>query len=169
MSTQLEHTCLLGTMSGCAEEITDIAPCTMAVVHETGCLRTHVGSGVAVCLYDRRQKMAGMNHFLFPRTDDPQKATGRYGNAALIGLHQLMTKHDAPISLVAHIAGGAYSDEFEIDAVLENVRIAWKFLLIKGIPLITQHIGGRSAREVQFNIAAGVFTARDCALHGQQR
>ena len=168
MSARLESICLPNTIKGRAEEIVDIAPCTMAVLHETGCLRTHVGSGIAVCLYDRRQKIAGMNHFLFSRTDDPEKATGRYGNAALIGLHQLLVKHGASMSIVAHIAGGAYSDEFEMDAVLENIRIAWKFLLIKGIPLITQHIGGRCAREVQFNVAAGVFTARQCAPHGPQ-
>ncbi len=165
MSAQRESVCLSAVNAGRAEEIFDIAPCTMAVVHETGHLRTHVGSGIAVYLYDRRQKIAGMDHFLFSRTDDPEKATGRYGNAALIGLHQLLAKHSASMPIVAHIAGGAYSDEFEMDAVLENIRIAWKFLFIKRIPLITQHIGDRSAREVQFNVAAGVFTARQCAPH----
>jgi chemotaxis protein CheD len=142
-----------------AEEIVDIAPCTMAIIREFGGFRAVVGSGVSVCLYDRRSRVAGMNHYLLPRVDDPREATGRYGNASLLGILALFKRHAPAGEPVAYIAGGAYCDEFEIDSALENIRIAWRFLLIKEIPIISQYLGGRRAREVFFDASAGIFTA----------
>jgi chemotaxis receptor (MCP) glutamine deamidase CheD len=142
------------------EDTVDVAPCTMAVVHGNGRLRTVVGGGVSVCLFDIRHKIAGMNHFLFPRTVDPQKATGRYGNVALIGLMEIMLQEGASFPLDAYVSGGAYCDEFEMEAALENIRIAWKYLLIKNINIVSQHIGGRSLQEIYFDVATGTYTAQ---------
>lgn len=150
------------------EEATEVAPCTLVVIREHGKFRAIVGSGVSVCLYDRCNRIAGMNHFLFPRTVDPQKATGRYGNAALIGLERLLKQHYPSTSPVAFIAGGAYCDEFEIDSALDNIRIAWQFLFVKKIPVVSQHIGGSRFREVLFDITTGIFTARNCLADGLQ-
>jgi chemotaxis protein CheD len=152
--------------SSTVNDTTEIAPCTLSVIRERGGFRTVVGSGISVCLFDRRNRIAGMNHFLFPRVADPLKATGRYGNAALIGLLQLLTQSHPAASPVAYIAGGAYCDEFEIDSALENIRIAWQFLFVKKIPIISQHIGGSHFREVRFDVATGVFTARNFRVDG---
>jgi chemotaxis protein CheD len=137
----------------------DVEPCTMAIIHESGTLRTVVSSGISVCLYDSCARIAAMNHFLFPRADDPHKATGRYGNAALWGLLDLFMRECATAEPVAYVAGGAYCDEFEMDAAVENVRMAWRFLLIKGIPIHTQHLGGCYPREVLFDLDSGAFSA----------
>jgi chemotaxis protein CheD len=139
----------------------DISPCTLATIQESGSLRTVVGCGVSVCLFDRRNRVAGMNHFLFPRIYDPQKATYHYGNAALIGLFRLVKQYDEKSGLIAYIAGGAYCDEFEMDSAIENIHMAWKFLLIKEIPIISQYVGGRCLREVTFNVLTGIFTAKN--------
>jgi chemotaxis protein CheD len=147
-------------------EILEIAPCTMEIIQESGILKTIVGSGVSVCLFDRRKRIAAMNHFLFPRTDELQKATGRYGNAALIGLLSLFDKQDEAASLSAFIAGGAYCDEFEMDVAIDNIRIAWKFLLVKHIPVISQNLGGCSYKEVSFDVATGVFMAKNLRMIG---
>jgi chemotaxis protein CheD len=144
-----------------AKVIVDIPPCTMATIRESGSFKAVVGSGVSVCLFDRRNHMAGMNHFLFPRIYDPLKATCRYGNAALIGLLRLLRQHEEKTALIAYIAGGSYCDEFEMDTALENIHVAWKFLLLKEIPIISQYVGGRGLREVMFDVSTGIFTARD--------
>lgn len=140
----------------------DVPPCTMATIQGSGILRAVVGSGVSVCLFDRSNHFAGMNHFLFPHIYDPQKATCRYGNAALIGLLRLLKQYDEKAALIAYIAGGAYCDEFEMDSAIENIHMAWKFLLIKNIPIISQYIGGIRLREIMFNVSTGIFTAKNC-------
>jgi len=141
-------------------DIIEIAPCTLTVQRGQGTLRSVVGSGVSVCLFDRRSCIAGMAHYIFPRTTDPQKATARYGNAALIGLLRLLEQEDQHIEVAAHLAGGAYCDEFEIDAALENVRIAWRFLIVKNIPIVSQSIGGHVPREVLFDVETCRFTTK---------
>jgi chemotaxis protein CheD len=156
----LSKQCSVSSAKYTDENIIDVAPCTLAVVHGKGMLRTVVGSGVTVCLYDCHRNIAGMNHFLFPRTIDPQKATGRYGNVALIGLFELMLHEGASFPLVAHIGGAAYCDEFEMDAALENIRITWKYLLTKEIIVISQHVGVRHLQEILFDVATGTCTAR---------
>jgi chemotaxis protein CheD len=138
-------------------EIVDVAPCEIAIIKDHGILNTVVGSGVSVCFFNSRKRIAGMNHFVLPRTDDTQKATGRYGNAALIGLLSMFARENAAESLEAYIAGGAYCDTFEIDTVIENIRIAWKFLLAKEIPIVSQYIGGYCCREVSFDLAIAAF------------
>jgi chemotaxis protein CheD len=141
------------------KEIIDVLPCSLEIIQEAGKLRAIVGSGVSVCLFDRRNHIAGMNHFLFPKIYDPEKANCRYGNAALIGLHRLIGHYDEKASLVAYVAGGSYCDEFEMDIAIENIHMAWKFLLIRKIPVISQFVGGRYLREVLFDVSTGVFTA----------
>lgn len=148
--------------SDMTKDTVDIPPCTMATIQESGSFRAVVGSGVSVCLFDRRHHVAGMNHFLFPRIYDPQKATCCYGNAALIGLLRLLKQYNEKAALIAHIAGGAYCDEFEMDSAIENIHMAWKFLLIKEIPIISQYIGGCCLREVTFNVSTGIFISKNC-------
>ncbi len=143
------------------DTITEIAPCEMAIVHQYGILKTVVGSGVSVCLYNVDKRIAGMNHFLFPRTEDPEKATGRFGNAALVGLFSLLDGENASEPLSAYVAGAAYCDQFEIESSVENIRVAWKFLRVKEIPIISQSLGGSRLREVSFDVAAGKFDVKN--------
>jgi chemotaxis protein CheD len=151
------------------ESVVDIAPGAMEIIATCGLLRTVVGSGVSVCLFDFPNRIAGMNHFLFPRTDDPRKATGRYGNAALIGLLRMFERNYPSVTPLAYIIGGAYCDEFEIDAAVDNIRIAWKFLYVKQIPVVAQHIGGRYAREALFDVGTAEFTVREIGNSGDCR
>lgn len=141
-------------------EMVDIAPGALAILSGCGRFRTIVGSGVSVCLFDYGSRMAGMNHFLFPRTDDPLKATGRFGNAALIGLLRMLEQYCPSTSPLAYVIGGAYCDEFEMDAAVENIRMAWKFLCVKRIPIVAQHVGGRHVREAVFDVSTAEFTVR---------
>jgi chemotaxis protein CheD len=141
------------------QDIEDVLPCTIVVTGK-GRLRTIVGSGISVCLYDKVNSIAGMNHFLLPRTNDPENATGRYGNAALYGLVMLLRQNGASFPLVAYMSGGAFCDEYELDSALENIGVAWNYLLIKKIPLISQFVGGQLQREVFFDVGTGFYMSR---------
>lgn len=53
-------------------------------------ISTVVGSCVAVCVFDRQQKVGDMNHFQLPYIGDLQQATARYGNVAVSLLINMM-------------------------------------------------------------------------------
>ena len=71
-------------------------------------ISTVLGSCIAVCLYDAKRRIGGMNHFQFPATRRKDQATARYGNVALpylirmilmcvrINLISRGTQHDKP-------------------------------------------------------------------------
>lgn len=143
------------------DDITEITPFTMALIQGSGILRTVVANGVTLCLYDRLNNRAAMSHFHFPLFNNSIMVTNRFGNDSLMKLHNLITKSCSMTSIVAYIAGGAYCDECEMNSSLQNIRIAWNFLLIQNIPIISQQIGGCCLREVLFNLNNGSFITND--------
>ncbi|CAK0779514.1 chemotaxis protein CheD [Azospirillaceae bacterium] len=71
-------------------------------------LRTILGSCVAVCLWDRRLRFGGMNHFLLPRCPLNAERSTRYGDVAIPVLIEKMLGLGSRISdLQAKIFGGA--------------------------------------------------------------
>lgn len=71
-------------------------------------ISTVVGSSVAVCLFDRRKKVGGMNHFQFPEIKEREKATAIYGNVATLALIKMMLSNGSKNSHIeAQIFGGA--------------------------------------------------------------
>lgn len=120
-------------------------------------IATVLGSCVSVCLWDRRQRFGGINHFLYPSTHDPVKATPKYGNAATLALAHMMT--DAGCvreDMVAHVLGGAFPEEAEgQDIGAENVAVARKILQHKEIRIVSEDVGGCMGRKVIFDTGTG--------------
>lgn len=120
-------------------------------------IRSVLGSGVAVCLWDKVLEYGGMNHFLQPRIDDPEKATPHYGNVATAALVRIM--EDAGCkrgNMVAQILGGGAPENARRPTVgEENVRVVKEILGRKGIPIISLDIGGAMGRKVAFNTTTG--------------
>ena len=67
-----------------------LKPGFLYLTREETVIYTVLGSCVAVCLWDRQNRIGAMNHFLYPRTADPAQATTRYGNVAVLTLIRLM-------------------------------------------------------------------------------
>jgi chemotaxis protein CheD len=116
-------------------------------------ISTVLGSCVAVCIYDRKRKVGGMNHFRLPFIDDKGKTTSLYGNVATLALIRMMlyelskTKH-----LEAQLFGGAYNSKVSPkDFGHENVMAARKVLANKMIPIISEDVGGQMGRKIVFN------------------
>ena len=112
-----------------------------------------VGSCIAVCVFDRKHKIGGMNHFQFPIIRSPQKATARYGNIAVSTLINLMIEEGSKSEhLEAQILGGAYHPEIaDRNIGKENIEVAKKVLTKKKIRIVSEDVGGEKGRKIIFN------------------
>jgi chemotaxis protein CheD len=120
-------------------------------------LHTVVGSCVSVCLWDRELKYGAMNHFLYPATTDPEKATPTYGNVATTELVRMMLDSGSKIeNLIAQILGGASPDPGASNPVgPRNVESARRALRRHGITIGSEDTGGVMGRKVVFDTRTG--------------
>lgn len=116
-----------------------------------------LGSCVAVCLWDTKTKYGGVNHFLYPATNNKSQATVKYGNVATLALVQIM--EDAGCrrkDIVAQIFGGGYPEGESGDNVgKKNVEVARKVLERKKIKIVSEDTGGTMGRKIAFDIGTG--------------
>ncbi len=114
-----------------------------------------LGSCVAVCLYDRKQKIGGMNHFRYPSTTDRNKATAIYGNVSTIALVRMMIEQGTHRRHIeAQIIGGAYNRDLSTrDVGRENITVARRVLARERIRVVSEDVGGARGRKVVFNTA----------------
>jgi len=112
-----------------------------------------LGSCVAVCLHDRKRKVGGMNHFLYPFIDDRRKATAVYGNVSTLALIRMMLSDGSrPKHLEAQIIGGAHNPAVSPKNIgRENILMARKVLIRHRIGVTSEDVGGEKGRKVVFN------------------
>jgi chemotaxis protein CheD len=116
-------------------------------------ISTVVGSCIAVCIYDKNRKSGGMNHFQLPRFPQDKPATARYGDVSTLTLIRMMitdgagTKH-----LEAQIFGGAHNPKLSKKNIgRENLVVARKIVVGKGIKIVSEDVGGEKGRKIVFN------------------
>ncbi|SFM50441.1 chemotaxis protein CheD [Thermodesulforhabdus norvegica] len=118
-------------------------------------IATVVGTGIAVCLWDRKKQRGGMNHFLFPRAKNRSEATPVFGNASILALVKFFREDGSEIkNLEAQIFGGAVPEESSPEAARiarANVHIARTMLGRYGIPIVAEDVGGHKGRKVVFH------------------
>jgi chemotaxis protein CheD len=126
---------------------------------ETDCLRTFVGSCVAIVLHDPVNRNAALAHVQLPASiDQPLSELGRYADTAVPELiRQLQTRSRHEVLPVAHIAGGA--DMFPVVQARSvgrlNTVAVKEVLLSHRIQILTEHCGGNLARRLLFDIQSG--------------
>lgn len=115
-----------------------------------------LGSSVSVCLYDRKRKVGGMNHFQYPYIGEKHRATAIYGNAATIMLIRMMVGDGSKIKdIEAQILGGAFSPDIsQKDIGRENIITARRILSGKQIAVVSEDVGGKKGRKIVFNTSA---------------
>lgn len=120
-------------------------------------VRTVVGSCVVVCLWDRRLRYGGMNHFLHPRARTAAKATPQYGNAATLALVRIMLEAGCRRGdLMAQVMGGAFPEGgIGPNIGAQNVAAAREVLSAKGIRIVSEDIGGAMGRKIIFDTGTG--------------
>jgi chemotaxis protein CheD len=115
-------------------------------------LTTVLGSCVAVCLFDPRRKVGGMNHFLLPKSCSGQDSNSvRYGaNAMELLINGLLKKGAQRENLQAKVFGGANMTGAARNIGASNAKFARTFLDDESIVVISESLGGNSARRIKF-------------------
>lgn len=116
-------------------------------------LKTVLGSCIAVCLYDRKLKRGGMNHFVHAQSNKAHR-DNKYGDISTEQLIKAMVESGSSrTDLIASVYGGAsghWNSIIEPPGSL-NKKIAMKILKDYGIPVIVEDTGGCFGRTVIFN------------------
>ncbi len=130
-------------------------------------IRTLLGSCVAVCLWDPRAVVGGMNHFLLPagRADGPDDEATRFGVHAMDRLIGEMLKLGAePRRMVAKVFGGASVLALAGGAGTvpqQNVEFVRGYLARENLRVAATSVGGTLPRQIRFFTDSGkVFVRR---------
>jgi chemotaxis protein CheD len=112
-----------------------------------------LGSGVSICLYDRKRKVGGMNSFQLPLIRERGKTTTRYGNVAVWTLIRMMVEDGSKIKhLEAQIVGGAHNPELSHQNMgQENIRVARRILAREKIAVASEDVGGSKGRKIVYS------------------
>ncbi len=118
-------------------------------------ITTLLGSCVAVCLYDPKLKLGGMNHFLLPsrsKTADDDSDVILAGDYSMeVLLNTMLKKGAAKQRIVAKAFGGGTIVTSILMAIGQrNSEFAKEWLAREGIPLTAQDFGGAWSRKVLF-------------------
>jgi chemotaxis receptor (MCP) glutamine deamidase CheD len=126
---------------------------------------TLLGSCVSVCLYNKKNGYAAMNHFLLNRPNDEETIDiGRYGNTSTDQIiSTLMSVDDNPFNYRAQIFGGAAV----VDALTDSRNIGGRNMLVAQevldsyrIRVIKKDVGGNRGRRIKFDTASNTVHCR---------
>lgn len=116
-------------------------------------ISTVLGSSVSVCIFDKKRRVGGMNHFQFPEIKDQKKSTARYGNVSTLTLLKMMISNGSRKKhLEAQIFGGAHNPRISgINMGNSNIQSARSILRNKKIKIVSEDVGGEIGRKIVFN------------------
>lgn len=124
------------------------------------CIATLLGTCVAVCLWDVKTKIGGMNHYLLPLWNGEGLASPKYGNIAIEKLIATLENVGAERRhMVAKVFGGrAQSDGGSVayNIGIRNAQIAKQMLADYNIPVVAENVGGEFGMNIRFDTSSGV-------------
>jgi chemotaxis protein CheD len=122
-------------------------------------ISTVLGSCVAVCLYDRKLGIGGMNHYLLPFWNGNGLQSPKFGNISIPKMIEQMIVNGSSVkSLEAKIFGGASMNIVGSEAMMigeKNILVAREILREYRIPIVAEDIGGQNGRKIQFDLEQG--------------
>jgi chemotaxis protein CheD len=127
---------------------------------------TIVGSCVSVCLWDRRLRVGGINHFLLPQAPPCAQVLARpyvYADLAIAGLiENLLGLGSQPRHLEAKVFGGAHllGSPAGDGPGSRNVRAALDRLKAASIPVVAQDLSGPRGRKIHYNTQSNEVLVR---------
>jgi len=113
-----------------------------------------LGTCVAVCLHDRRLKIGGMNHFLYPKTKMFGPANPQYANVSIPTLINMLRRQGCRLEdLEAQIFGGgeAPGATSRDKTGYQNIQMARRLLKKSGIRVVSEDVGGLKGRRLIFH------------------
>lgn len=119
-------------------------------------MSTVLGSCVAVCLFEPRAAVGGMNHFLLVGSNHASNDDLKYGvNAMELLINRVLRAGGERRLLRAKLFGGARMTDHSRDIGQSNAVFARDFLDREGIVCVSESLGGIQARRVQFTPSTG--------------
>jgi chemotaxis protein CheD len=122
-------------------------------------ISTVLGSCVAVCLYDSRLGIGGMNHYLLPFWNGNGLQSPKFGNISIPKLIESMfAKGSTSRSIEAKIFGGASMNIGASEAMMigkKNILVAREILQEYKIAIVAEDVGGQNGRKIQFDLERG--------------
>jgi len=127
-------------------------------------ISTVLGSCVAVCIYDKVEKIGGMNHYLVPLWNENGLQSPKYGNISIPRLIENMLnlgcqKHN----LEAKVFGGGNVIEVSQEDMMigrKNILIAKELLREYNIKVTAQDVGGSRGRKILMRTDTGKIFLR---------
>jgi len=135
-----------------------LQPGQLIVATEPTAITTILGSCVAVCLWDPRTSIGGMNHFMLPIPVTGHAASPRFGNIAMQQLVERMQAAGARMSSVrAKVFGGAsmFPVAGRNHLGTQNADLAIAFLNRAAIPIVERELVGTRGRKIVFHTDEG--------------
>lgn len=121
---------------------------------------TILGSCVAVCLWDYRKRIGGMNHFMLPMfSGGTASSSARFGDVAMNQLMEGLRAVGAKLPFMrARVFGGSCMfEQMQSSTHLgqKNVEIALDFLAGNAIEIVQIDTGGNRGRKVLYETDGG--------------
>ncbi len=128
-------------------------------------IRTILGSCASICLWDKRQRAGGMNHFLLPASSGREPASLRFADMATkVLLEKLLLLGCRVRNLQAKIFGGSSmlqsQNRYASSLGAQNVAAALDLMKNESIPVIVQEPGGAQGRRIVLNTDEGTAWSR---------
>lgn len=136
-------------------------PSSLFVSKDPYLVKTILGSCVAVCIWDKRLKFGGINHYMLPNWNGNDLASPKYGNIAIDKLVEKMLFNGSRIEdLQAKVFGGGelLSQGGKMSATMigeRNIRVAYLMLEEKNIQVVASSTGGKRGRKILFFTNSG--------------
>lgn len=114
-------------------------------------LTTILGSCVAACIWDPVSRIGGMNHIVLPDAPEGDLMRASVGaNAMELLINGIVRRGGDRMRLQAKLFGGANMISGLSDVGARNARFAREFLAAEEISCLSESLGGRHGRRVQF-------------------
>ncbi len=127
-------------------------------------LKTHLGSCVALCLWDEVMQTGSINHYLLPRQKDVAKDPLYFGEESnKLMIEEMINGGSKLENIRVLVVGGgsinADSSPFSIGAA--NIDVALDALEDYGIREVQKSVGGDVARKISFNVESGIVKIKE--------
>jgi len=144
------------------KHVISIGPGEYYISDDNVIIQTVLGSCVAVCLFTDFDVVSGMNHFMLPGNFEENECnsdlydcdSARYGMYSMeILINSLMKKGIHKTNLKAKVFGGGRVIDFKtVKNTIgdNNIKFILSYLENENIPIVSQHLGGESARKILF-------------------
>jgi chemotaxis protein CheD len=134
-------------------------PAALAVPSKQAIVHTILGSCVSICLYDTKNRIGGINHYMLPIWNGQGLASPKYGNIAIEKLYEKLSILGAEHKfMIAKVFGGGevletYNQHFNVGK--RNILIAYEMLEQLKIRIAAESTGGKLGRKIIFNTGTG--------------